>query len=105
MSKLDAITDMVLTHNLNDGCDEQPSAPVEGVALVKDVARFMAYAYWRGRLRHNRLSLGEDFTERIIKRRGESDAKEWEASATALLSMNGHLSSQATTPHAGEGES
>ena len=58
-------------------------------SLIDDVARFMAYAYWRGRLES--IPDGQN-KEVAIEGFGNSDAPKWKASAKALLSMNGHIS-------------
>jgi hypothetical protein len=60
--------------------------------LIDDVARSMAYAYWRGRLES--IPDGQN-KEVAIAGFGNSDAPKWKASAKALLSMNGHISANA----------
>ena len=68
-------------------------APLDAAAcsLIVDVARFMAYANARGRF--NAVAESAE-KEAIIKSDGDANAHRWQASAKALLSMNGHLSSE-----------
>lgn len=58
--------------------------------LVKDVARFMAKAFWRGKLSTaHGLTLQDK--AKLIEQNGEKDAPRWEAGAKALLLMNENI--------------
>ena len=69
--------------------DSPAVAPAATCSLIRDVARFMAFANARGRF--NAVEEGSE-KEALISADGEMNAKRWEKSAEVLLQMSGHLS-------------
>jgi hypothetical protein len=73
-----------------DQSKTETPAPVSSTPLLADhVARFMSYAYQRGRLDALGMPDGPE-KEQIVKTVGELEAKRWRGAAEVLLSANAH---------------